>query len=100
EPRRGHLAAPRAARRGAPRPDLVRNRPAGGQVARDRVPVVAPRAARGRAMTATRSISEYRLYGAIRSQPMELDRLLSAPEPVDEAAEVLARAERVFTIGI
>ncbi|MPZ97877.1 MAG: hypothetical protein GEU80_00845 [Dehalococcoidia bacterium] len=51
-------------------------------------------------MTATRSISEYRLYGAIRSQPMELDRLLSAPEPVDEAAEVLARADRVFTIGI
>jgi glucosamine--fructose-6-phosphate aminotransferase (isomerizing) len=48
----------------------------------------------------SRSIADFRLYKAIRSQPVELDRLLSAPEPVDDAAALIEGARRVFTVGI
>ena len=48
----------------------------------------------------TRSISDYRLYAQIRSQPAELDRVLAAPEPVVDAADVVADARRVVTVGI
>jgi glucosamine--fructose-6-phosphate aminotransferase (isomerizing) len=48
----------------------------------------------------TRSISDYRLYAQIRSQPAELDRVLSAPEPIEDAADAVAEARRVVTIGI
>ncbi len=48
----------------------------------------------------TRQISDYRLYAAIQRQPEELDRLLSAQEPVDLAAETLSSARRVYTVGI
>lgn len=47
-----------------------------------------------------RTISDYRLYPAIQSQPSELARLLEADEPIEEAARVVAAAARVFTIGI
>jgi len=47
-----------------------------------------------------RRIEEYRLYGAIRRQPEELERLLAEPAPVEAAAERLRGARRVFTIGI
>ena len=47
-----------------------------------------------------RSISDYALYAQIRSQPTELDRLLGAREPVEDAADVVASARRVVTIGI
>jgi glucosamine--fructose-6-phosphate aminotransferase (isomerizing) len=47
-----------------------------------------------------RTISDYRLYPAIQSQPAELARLLEANEPIEEAARVVAAAARVFTIGI
>ncbi len=48
----------------------------------------------------TRNINEYALYPQIRSQPTELDRLLGAPEPIEDAADVVASARRVVTIGI
>lgn len=47
-----------------------------------------------------RTISDYRLYPAIQSQPSELARLLDANEPIEEAARVVGAAARVFTIGI
>lgn len=47
-----------------------------------------------------RRIQEYRLYEAIRRQPAELARLLTASEPVDLAAEALGGARRVFCVGI
>lgn len=47
-----------------------------------------------------RTIADFRLYAAIRRQPEELDRLLSASEPVDLAADALEGARRVFTVGI
>ncbi|MDA1001942.1 MAG: hypothetical protein O3B31_01125 [Chloroflexi bacterium] len=47
-----------------------------------------------------RSIGDYRLYGAITRQPDELRRLLTADEPVAEAAARIGAAGRVFTIGI
>ena len=46
------------------------------------------------------TIADFRLYKAIRSQPVELDRLLSAPEPVDDAAALIEGARRVYTVGI
>jgi glucosamine--fructose-6-phosphate aminotransferase (isomerizing) len=48
----------------------------------------------------SRSIGDYRLYGAITRQPAELQRLLTADEPVGEAAARVGGATRVFTIGI
>jgi glucosamine--fructose-6-phosphate aminotransferase (isomerizing) len=48
----------------------------------------------------TRSISDYRLYEAIRRQPAELERLLTADEPIAAAARLLWEARRVFTVGI
>jgi glutamine---fructose-6-phosphate transaminase (isomerizing) len=47
-----------------------------------------------------RDIASFRLYQAIQRQPEELARILVAPEPVDLAAQALAHARRVFTIGI
>lgn len=47
-----------------------------------------------------RTISDYRLYPAIQSQPSELARLLEADEPIEDAARVVSAAGRVFTIGI
>lgn len=47
-----------------------------------------------------RTISDYRLYPAIQSQPAELARLLEADEPIEEAAQVVRAAARVFTVGI
>ncbi len=47
-----------------------------------------------------RSVEGYRLYAQILSQPAALERLLSAPEPVEQAASLLAAGRRVFTIGI
>ncbi len=45
-------------------------------------------------------IDGYRFYEAIRSQPAELARLLTASEPVDLAAEALGAARRVFCLGL
>ncbi len=47
-----------------------------------------------------RTIADFRLYAAIQRQPEELDRLLSASEPVDLAADAVEAARRVFTVGI
>jgi fructoselysine-6-P-deglycase FrlB-like protein len=47
-----------------------------------------------------RTISDYRLYPAIQSQPAELARLLEADEPIEDAVSVVGAAVRVFTIGI
>lgn len=48
----------------------------------------------------TGRIEDYRFYDAIRSQPVELARLLTASEPVDLAAEALGEAKRVFCLGL
>ena len=45
-------------------------------------------------------VTSYRMYDQIQSQPAELARLLTASEPVDQAASLLAGAARVLTIGI
>lgn len=47
-----------------------------------------------------RTIADFRLYAAIQRQPEELDRLLSASEPVDLAAQAVGAARRVFAVGI
>jgi glucosamine--fructose-6-phosphate aminotransferase (isomerizing) len=46
-----------------------------------------------------RDVTSYRLYEQISSQPAEIERILSAPEPIDRAAELLSNAARVFTVG-
>ncbi len=46
-----------------------------------------------------RNVSEYKAYGQIRRQPEELARMLQAPEPVAEAAQALADAQRLFLVG-
>jgi glucosamine--fructose-6-phosphate aminotransferase (isomerizing) len=46
-----------------------------------------------------RNVSEFKVYGQIRRQPEELARLLQAPEPVAEAAQALADAQRLFLVG-
>ncbi|HJN93414.1 MAG TPA: hypothetical protein QGF05_11930 [Dehalococcoidia bacterium] len=47
-----------------------------------------------------RDVTSYNVYAQIQSQPAELVRVLTADEPVAEAAAVIAGAGRVFTIGI
>lgn len=47
----------------------------------------------------SRDVTRYNLYSQITSQPDELDRVLSADEPIAEAAAILGGASRVFTIG-
>lgn len=46
-----------------------------------------------------RDVTGYNLYTQITSQPAELDRVLAAEEPVPQAADLLGKASRVFTIG-
>ena len=46
------------------------------------------------------SISDYRLYPAIQAQPSECAKLLSSVQPFERAAETLASASRVCTVGI
>jgi glucosamine--fructose-6-phosphate aminotransferase (isomerizing) len=46
-----------------------------------------------------RDVTDYNLYTQITSQPADLERVLTAEEPVPAAAELLGRAKRVFTIG-
>lgn len=45
-------------------------------------------------------VTSYRMYDQIQSQPAELARLLTATEPVEVAAGLLAGASRVVTVGI
>ncbi len=45
------------------------------------------------------SIEDYRLTTQIRSQGDAVERLLGAPEPVEIAAETLASADIVYTVG-
>ena len=45
-------------------------------------------------------VSDYRLYPAIQAQPSECAKLLSSAQPFERAAETLAQAERVWTVGI
>ena len=47
-----------------------------------------------------RSIEDYRVTAQVRSQAAEVERLLSAEEPIEQAAEVLRAGIRVFTVGI
>jgi len=47
-----------------------------------------------------RDVKSYNVYTQIQSQPEELARVLTADEPVAEAAATLGKADRVFTIGI
>ena len=47
-----------------------------------------------------RDVTNYSVYTQIQSQPEELARVLTADEPVAEAAAALGGADRVFTIGI
>ena len=47
-----------------------------------------------------RDVSSYNVYAQIQAQPAELERLLHAPEPVEEAAALLRNASRVFSVGI
>lgn len=44
-------------------------------------------------------VTSFKAYAQIQRQPDELARLLDAPEPVSEAAEALAGAQRLFTVG-
>ena len=44
-------------------------------------------------------VTDFKAYAQIQRQPDELARLLDAPEPVSEAAEALAGAQRLFTVG-
>ncbi len=46
-----------------------------------------------------RAVSSFKAYNQIKRQPDELARLLTAPEPVAEAAGVLGPAEHVYTVG-
>jgi glutamine---fructose-6-phosphate transaminase (isomerizing) len=47
-----------------------------------------------------RRVQDYQLYRQIQSQRDEVERILSAPEPVEVAAETIASSSRVFTVGI
>ena len=46
------------------------------------------------------SITDYRLYPAIQAQPSECAKVLSSVQPFDRAADALATASRVWTVGI
>lgn len=46
------------------------------------------------------SVSDYRLYPAIQAQPSECAKLLSSAQPFEAAAQTLADADRVWTVGI
>ncbi len=46
------------------------------------------------------SVSDYRLYPAIQAQPGECAKLLSSAQPFESAAQALADADRVWTVGI
>ncbi len=52
------------------------------------------------AQDVARDVTTYKMYEQIQRQPDELERLLSASEPVEEAATLLLDAERVITVGI
>ena len=43
-----------------------------------------------------REVSSYKAYAQIKSQPSELQRIITASEPVAAAADKLATARRVF----
>ena len=45
-------------------------------------------------------ITDYRLYPAIQAQPSECAKVLSSVQPFDRAADALAEANRVWTVGI
>ena len=45
-------------------------------------------------------VREYRLYPAIQAQPSECAKVLSSAQPFGRAAETLAAATRVWTVGI
>ena len=47
----------------------------------------------------TREVSSYKAYTQIKSQPSELQRIMTASEPVAAAADKLATARRVFVVG-
>ena len=46
------------------------------------------------------SITDYRLYPAVQAQPSECAKVLSSVQPFDRAADALAAASRVWTVGI
>ena len=46
------------------------------------------------------SITDYRLYPAIQAQPSECAKVLSSAQPFERAAQTLAAASRVWTVGI
>ena len=46
------------------------------------------------------SIIDYRLYPAIQAQPSECAKVLSSAQPFERAAQTLAAASRVWTVGI
>ena len=46
------------------------------------------------------SVTDYRLYPAIQSQPAESAKVLSSAQPFERAAQSLAEARRVWTVGI
>ena len=46
------------------------------------------------------SITDYRLYPAIQAQPSECAKVLSSAQPFERAAQTLAEASRVWTVGI
>jgi glucosamine--fructose-6-phosphate aminotransferase (isomerizing) len=46
-----------------------------------------------------RDVTSYNLYTQITSQPGEIERVLTAEEPIPAAAELLGQASRVFTVG-
>jgi glucosamine--fructose-6-phosphate aminotransferase (isomerizing) len=53
-----------------------------------------------RIMTRRREVEEFRMYAQIRAQPAALERLLRAELGLGPAAEALARARRVFALGV
>ena len=46
------------------------------------------------------SVTDYRLYPAIQAQPSECAKVLSSAQPFERAAQTLAEASRVWTVGI
>lgn len=46
-----------------------------------------------------RNVDDYQLTSQILSQPAEVERVLSAPAPIAEAAGIIAAASRVYTVG-
>lgn len=46
------------------------------------------------------SVTDYRLYPAIQAQPSECAKVLSSVQPFDRAAQTLAAATRIWTVGI